>query len=101
MAASPATPSPPAKPTATPTANNSARLENIICPAFIITTATECTAVLSRAGTRSRNSGLTSMFPIPSSKPAAGKSATGSISALPTLCKMPKNFLNIYILLVN
>jgi hypothetical protein len=35
------------------------------------------------------------MFPIPSSKPAAGSMATGSISALPTLCKTPNIFLNI------
>ncbi|MNH25555.1 hypothetical protein D3C74_405650 [compost metagenome] len=34
------------------------------------------------------------MLPIPRSRPAAGRMATGSISALPTLCSTPNNFLN-------
>ena len=92
IAARPATPSPSDNPTATPTANNNAKFENIILPASDIIVAINWNQPAFNAGTKLKNWGSWNIDPNPSNKPAAGNKATGNIKALPILCKTPKAF---------
>ena len=94
-AAKAATPSPPANPSAVPTANSNGKLSKTICPAASITEEIMTKTSIFNQGASATNCSLCIALPNASKIPAAGKIATGNIKALPIRCNCPKSFLNI------